>query len=158
LYDQSRASLCRWLLSRSLPAEEAEEIVQETFLRLYRHLERGGDSTNLRSWIFQVAHNLSVSLWKGRLRFVEVPAETWDLLSQSVADKALSPEDTLLRREELKRIHNRFAELTQLQRDCVNLRLEGFRYREISQILNVSTSTVASSLRNAIARLVKEYA
>lgn len=158
LYDEFRTSLHRWLLSRSVPPQEAEEIVQETFLRLYRHLQSGGGDENLRGWIFQVAHNMSSTLWKGRSRLIELSPEAWDLLGQSIADNLLSPEDFVLRKEKLRRVYERFAGLTQLQRDCVNLRLEGFRYREISQILDVSTSTVASSLRNAIVRLVKEYA
>lgn len=158
LYDELRASLHRWLLSRSVPPQEAEEIVQETFLRLYRHLCSGGGNENLRGWIFQVAHNLSLTLWKGRSRLIELSPEAWDTLGQSTADNLLSPEDAILRKERLRRVYERFASLTPLQRDCVNLRLEGFRYREISGILDISTSTVSSSLRNAIVRLVKEYA
>jgi RNA polymerase sigma-70 factor (ECF subfamily) len=44
--------------------------------------------------------------------------------------------------------------LTQLQRNCIRLRAEGFRYREIAEILNISVSTVAGSLRHAIGKLV----
>jgi RNA polymerase sigma-70 factor (ECF subfamily) len=62
-----------------------------------------------------------------------------------------------LQKERLRRIHDGLAKLTQLQRDCLTLRVEGFRYREIGEILNVGTSTVAGSLRNAITRLVKGF-
>ncbi len=158
LYDQLRVSLHRWLLSRNVPSQEAEEIVQETFLRLYRHLHAGGRDENLRAWLFQVAHNLSATFWKGRCRFIEITPEGWEHLGQSLSDGISSPEDALLRKEKLRRVYERLATLTQLQRDCVHLRLEGCRYQEISRILDVSTSTVASSLRNAIARMLKEYA
>jgi RNA polymerase sigma-70 factor (ECF subfamily) len=61
----------------------------------------------------------------------------------------------LLQKERILRVHNGLSKLTQLQRDCLFLRVEGFRYREIGEMLNVGTSTVAGSLRNAIVRLVK---
>jgi RNA polymerase sigma-70 factor, ECF subfamily len=43
-----------------------------------------------------------------------------------------------------------------LQQNCIRLRVEGFRYQEIAKILNVTTSTVAGSLRHAIERLTRE--
>jgi RNA polymerase sigma-70 factor, ECF subfamily len=157
LYDALRPSLYRYLISTGVSHQDVEEIVQEVFLRLHRHMCGGGDEENLRSWIFQVAHNLSVNLRKSRWRLIETTPELWEQLSQSASDRTPSPEEQLLEKERYVRIHDGLSKLTQLQRDCLNLRLEGFRYREIGEILNVGTSTVASSLRNAITRLLKGF-
>jgi RNA polymerase sigma-70 factor (ECF subfamily) len=79
----------------------------------------------------------------------------WEQLSQSTVHSAPGPEEQLLQQERILRVHEGLAKLTQLQRDCLYLRVEGFRYREIGKMLNVGTSTVSSSLRNAINRLTK---
>jgi RNA polymerase sigma-70 factor (ECF subfamily) len=135
MYDSLRPALYRYLVNGGTAPQDVEEFIQEAFLRLYRHLQDGGDDQNLRAWIYQVVHNLSCNFRKSRRRLVDATPEMWENLSQSTSDE--------------------LSRLTPLQRDCLNLRLEGFRYREIGAILNVSTSTVAGSLRNALARIVK---
>jgi RNA polymerase sigma-70 factor, ECF subfamily len=155
LYDALRPSLYRYLISSGLSPQDVEEVVQEAFLRLYRHMRSGGDEENLRAWIYQVAHNLASNFRKSRRRLVDTTPELWEQLSQSTFDSAPGPEEQLLHRERLLRVHNGLAKLTQLQRDCLYLRVEGFRYREIGKMLNIGTSTVSGSLRNAINRLIK---
>jgi RNA polymerase sigma-70 factor (ECF subfamily) len=155
LYDTLRPSLYRYLISIGFSQQDVEEVVQETFLRLYHHMRGGGGEENLRAWIYQVAHNLSSNFRKSRRRLVETTPEMWEQLSQSTFDETPGPEEQLLEKERYLRVHEGLSRLTQLQRDCLNLRLEGFRYREIGEILNVGTSTVAGSLRNAITKLLK---
>ena len=70
-------------------------------------------------------------------------------------DCALGPEEQLLEEEQMKLVRQMPSELSGLQCGCVDPRLEGFRYREIAELLSVSTATVSSSLRNAVARLAK---
>jgi RNA polymerase sigma-70 factor (ECF subfamily) len=156
LYDNLRPSLYRYLLNRGLTPEEAEETVQETFLRLYKHLRKSGSDVDLRAWIYQVAHNLSVDTWKQRRRLVETPPESLTELVDLRIDDSLDPEGQVLHKERLLRIHHALSELTKLQRDCVSLRIEGFQYRKIAEILGVGIATVSGSLRNAITKLAKE--
>lgn len=157
MYDNLRPSLYRYLIHGGISPQDVEEVVQEAFLRLYRHLRSGGGEENLRAWVYQVAHNLSCNFRKSQRRIVYTSPELWDHISQSVPDITPDPEKRLLEKERHFRIHEGLSKLTQLQKDCLNLRLEGFRYREIGEILNVSTSTVAGSLRNAMSKLVKGH-
>lgn len=158
LYDALRTPLYRYLISIGVFPDDVEEVIQESFLRLYEHMRGGRNEENLRGWIFKVAHNLSVNILKSRRRQVEITPELWEQLGQSNSDRAPGPEEQLLQKERFNRMRDGLAELTQLQRDCLNLRVEGFRYREIGEILNIGTSTVASSLRNAIHRIVTRRA
>jgi RNA polymerase sigma-70 factor, ECF subfamily len=57
-YDRESQALHRYLLFLGLDPETAQEIVQESFLKLHQHLLANGDRTNLRAWLFRVAHNL----------------------------------------------------------------------------------------------------
>src|SRR5690349_24551353 len=60
IFDQLRDRVLRYLLSFGLSVADGEEVVQEVFLALFQHLQRGKPRHNLRAWIFQVAHNLAL--------------------------------------------------------------------------------------------------
>ena len=155
LYVDLHEPVYRYLLCLSVGPAEADEIVQETFLRLYRHVHGGGREDNLRGWVFRVAHNLSINEFKSRKRFVSSAPEDLAELN-AVADPRRGPEELLLRREKMARVHAGISALSEQQKQCLYLRAEGFRYREIAGILEVTISTVVESLRRAIKKLAKE--
>jgi RNA polymerase sigma-70 factor (ECF subfamily) len=156
LFDELRGPLYRYLLCLGMRSAEADEIVQDTFLRLYRHLHAGGREDNLRGWVFRVAHNISVNELKRRKYVAVSKPEQWSEFNPSSADPAPTPEDLLLRKEKMARIHIAMSTLSEQQKECLYFRVEGFRYREIAEILGVTISTVAESLRRAIKKLTKE--
>jgi RNA polymerase sigma-70 factor (ECF subfamily) len=99
-----------------------------------------------------VARNTALS--KGSL---DSACQTLDpSVEASVADGTPSPERELLDRERLSRLRKAVFALSRQQRHCLHLRVEGFRYREIAEIIGVSTSTVGEFLRRAVSRLRKE--
>src|SRR3984885_15459506 len=57
LYSELRKPLLRYLVCLGLSLDEAQDVVQEAFLGLHRHLTAGGSKENIRSWLFRVAHN-----------------------------------------------------------------------------------------------------
>ena len=61
----------------------------------------------------------------------------------------------LLDRERMLRLHRAVSLLSHQQRQCLQLRVEGFRYREIAEILGVGSSTVGEFLQRAIHKLRK---
>jgi RNA polymerase sigma-70 factor (ECF subfamily) len=156
LFDELREPVWRYLLCRGVSPTEADEIVQETFLRLYRHLHPGGREDNLRGWVFRVAHNISINELKSRRFLVLSGSEQWAELNTSSIDPAPGPEERLLRKERMVRAHAAISALSEQQKQCLYLRAEGFRYREIADILGVTISTVAEFLRRAIKKLTKE--
>ena len=57
LYRELRKPLLRYLACLGLSADEAQDVVQDAFVSLHRHLASGGSQENIRSWLFRVAHN-----------------------------------------------------------------------------------------------------
>src|SRR5229473_5839650 len=57
LYRELRKPLLRYLVCLGLSNDEAQDVVQDAFLTLHRHLAAGGSQENLRGWLFRVAHN-----------------------------------------------------------------------------------------------------
>jgi len=151
LYEEARDDVYRYLLTLGLRPAQAQEATQEVFLRLFAALQKGEHIDNLRAWIFRVAHNHGLTL-RGRedsLRPLEPALET------QLIDRGQNPEQTLLDRERRLRFHHAVEALSDQQRNCLYLRAEGFRYREIAAILGLSDSTVGEFLRRAITRLRK---
>ena len=60
LFEQWRGALLRYLSAVGLSQHDSEEIVQEVFLSLFCHLRKEKARTNLRGWLFRVAHNLAL--------------------------------------------------------------------------------------------------
>ena len=151
LFLEAREDVYRYLLSLGLYPPQAQEGAQEVFLRLYATLKKGERIQNPRAWIFRVAHNLGLKI-RARQNF-QAPFDA-DLESR-LADVATDPEQSLLEREQVLRFHRAIEELSNQQRQCLFLRLEGLRYPEIGSVLGISPSAVGEFLRRAIARLKK---
>ncbi|MGA2740058.1 MAG: sigma-70 family RNA polymerase sigma factor [Bryobacteraceae bacterium] len=151
LFETARDDVYRYLLSLGLGPAQAQEATQEVFLRLYGVLRKGQRIANMRAWIFRVAHNYGLTL-RGQERHW-LPFDTE--LETRVPDQAGSPEQRLIDQERRTKLGNAVASLSPQQRQCLHLRTEGFRYREIAGILGISDSSVGEFLRRAIVRLRK---
>jgi RNA polymerase sigma-70 factor (ECF subfamily) len=155
LFDESRESLFRYLRWLGCLPEEADDAIQETFLRLYAHLAARGSQENLRAWLFRVAGNLVRDERKSgrrRLQPLENVSETFDWC----VDPAVGPEQLILAKESAQRLDAAIRRLPADQQKCVALRSEGFRYREIAAILGIGVTTVADTLRRAVTTLAKD--
>lgn len=152
LFDEMRDRLLRYSLGFGLSISDAEEVVQDVFLALYRHLARGKSRTALRAWLFQVTHNLSL---KRRIALTRQPADSAPEHGEpiQVADPYPNPEDLLAFRQRRDRLRSVVDALPELDRQCLRLRAEGLRYREIAEVLGVSLGGVANSLARSLARL-----
>jgi RNA polymerase sigma-70 factor, ECF subfamily len=155
LFELLREPVYHYLLVIFRSPAEAEDITQETFLQLYKHLHDGERIENVRFWIFRVAHNLAINRQK-RERIYELLAEpTWEDIRERLVDSALDPEQLLLWQEKMQRLHAAMAWLSSQERQCLHLRAEGFRYREIGEILGIATPSVAEFLRRGIRKLMR---
>jgi len=151
LYDDLRSSLHGYLSWLGLEPQEAEDIIQETFLKLFQGLATGMRDDNLRGWVFRVAHNLTVNLQKGTDRLLS--SEEVAKFLESRIDAKLNPEEMFLKREQFSRMLSAVSRLTPQQRQCLHLRGEGLRYREIASVLGVSTQRVAEVVQEALVQL-----
>lgn len=150
LYRELHASLLRYLGSLGLPAAEAEDIVQETFLHLFEHLRRQKPRHNLRGWLFRVARNLgrkrAALLRRSPIDAVDDPAS---LRCHSTTD----PEEMAAWNRRQAHLANVVQALPERDRSCLLLRAEGLRYREIAEALDISLGTVANSLARSLGKL-----
>jgi RNA polymerase sigma-70 factor (ECF subfamily) len=153
LFDQMRNPLLRYLLSFGLTLHDGEEIIQEVFLALFQHLQRKGPRTNLRGWIFRVAHNLGLKRCNSNYAEAKLFTPSENENKDLQPDPDPSPEEHLMNRHRRKRLLAVVEALPEFDRRCLYLRAEGLRYREIVEVLGMSLGAVALSLERSLARL-----
>jgi RNA polymerase sigma-70 factor (ECF subfamily) len=151
IYKDARDDVYRYLLTLGLKPGDAQDLTQDVFLRLFQFLQRGGEIENPRAWAFRVAHNLAVNS-RTRQRIMD-PVDTH--LERITAGGGLSPEHQVLAAEANSRLHEALATLSPQQRQCLHLRAEGLRYREIAETIGIGVSTVSEFLGRAVTRLRK---
>ncbi len=151
-FDQLRGPLRRYLICSGANAPDADDAVQETFLRLHRHLGNQGDRSNLYGWVFQVARNYLRDERKSARRRRTVGMES----ALTAADPQRGPEKDVLAAERGRLLHAAIEKLSGQQRECMLLRASGLRYREIAEVLGVSTAGVGSLVQRAMERLSEE--
>lgn len=149
LFDLMRARLLRYAVSFGITMQDGEDIVQETFLALFHHLQRGRHGDNLHGWLFRVTHNLAL---KRRMKILNDPAGR-DTEQVEISDPNPNPEECMLFGERHARLASVLQALSIEDRSCLRLRAEGLRYREIARTLGISLGSVSASLSRSLARL-----
>ena len=152
LYEELGPGLRRYLMRRLGNPGQAEDLVQETFLRLYEEAGRGRRIGNLRSWIFQVGHNLAVDSQRRR------DCEDWAVgmaFAENRREQMPEAETSLLRAERNRLVREALTLLSPQERQCLELRAEGLRYREIADIMGLDISTVTTYVDRAVRKIAR---
>jgi len=149
LFDELRAPLLRYVLGFHLSSADAEEIIQEAFLALFQHLRRGRSRHNLQGWVFRVVHNLSLKRLAKNGRRWEVNGNSAELC----LDPRPNPEEQASNRQRRQRLLAVLEALPDQDQQCLRLRAEGLRYREIADVLGMSLGSISASLARSLARL-----
>jgi RNA polymerase sigma-70 factor (ECF subfamily) len=153
VFDALREPLLRYLWTFGLELQDCEEVLQDVFLSLYRHLDRGKTVDNVRAWLFRVAHNLALKQRYMMRRDAESQLDS--AKREWAVDPAPDPEESLTNREAHKRVRAVVEALPEQDRRCLFLRAEGLRYREIGEILDMSLGAVSQSLTRSLARMAR---
>jgi len=154
LFDRLRRGLLRYVLSFGLSVHDGDEIVQEVFLSLFRHLQLGRSQKNLHDWVFRVAHNLALKQHSTNRKLHDTV--TFEgALAEKQLDPAATPEEQLARSQRQERLLAVLRALPEQDQRCLRLRAEGLSYREIAQTLGVSLGTISVTLARSLARLAR---
>jgi RNA polymerase sigma-70 factor (ECF subfamily) len=144
--------------------ERAQDLVQETFVRVYRHLHRFDQTKKFSTWIYTIASNLAKNELRNRSRNPLVLFQTikknWEADHRPLEweDPKLRPDDLFRKRHLKELVEEAVAQLPEHHRIVFVLReLEGKTYEEIAEITDCNLGTVKSRLnraRNNFARII----
>ena len=147
-------SLYRAALRLTRVPADAEDLVQETFLKAFRAADRFEPGTNLRAWLFTILHNTALNRARDRARdTVAVDSEIVDQAADasapggSSAGAAETPESLLIRETLAPELQAAIDALPVAFRQAVWLRdVEEFSYAEIAAMLSIPIGTVMSRI------------
>lgn len=135
--------------------EDAEDLVQESCLRAFRHFDQFTPGTNLRAWLFRILRNTFISDYRKRKHqkfeaFSERESERLEVSNRDRPTGASDPESLLIERSLDEDVGHALDSLPDSFRIVIVLSdLEGLGYREISSILDIPLGTVMSRLYRA---------
>lgn len=136
--------------------ERAQDLVQETFVRVYRHIERFDQTKKFSTWIYTIAGNLAKNELRNRSRnplvLFQAIKKNWDSDHRPLEweDTAYKPDDLYRKRFLKEKVEAAVQELPEHHRVVFVLReLEGKTYEEIADITGCNLGTVKSRLNRA---------
>ena len=168
LFERHIDALYRSALRLTRKPEDAEDLVQETYLRAYRYRNRFKPGTNEKAWLFTIMTNV----FRNRLRKrpapedpIDQPGTDFDIYDQMRRDgmpvHLMSPEEIIVDRGFGDEVKHALEELPVPMRMVVVLvDVEDFSYKEVASILDIKIGTVMSRLhrgRQALQKKLWEY-
>lgn len=139
LFQRHRRDVFRFLRHLGRDEQLAEDLTQETFMRLTRAAEPAHLNERERPYLIRMARNLYVDHWRRQRSLAVLPADA----AQAIPDPGPAPDDVF-------ELHEALGTLKPLEREAFLLcELGGLRYAEIAGVLDVSTDAVRSLIYRA---------
>jgi RNA polymerase sigma-70 factor (ECF subfamily) len=148
--------------------DEAEDLAQEVFLRVYRGRKKYRPRAKFSTWLFTIANNLALNALRSRQRKPVVPLDVRDSgplgprpAEQLVRDRADQPTERIQQQELADVIQRALTGLNERQRVAVVLnKFEDMNYAEIAEVMDLTTKAVKSLLsraRDNLRQALKDY-
>jgi RNA polymerase sigma-70 factor (ECF subfamily) len=146
--------LYRTALRMTRSETEAEDVVQETYIRAFRFRDQFQPGTNLKAWLFRILTNTFINLYRRQasrpatteLDDVDESALYRHMTGASPGSVSTGPEEVVLRGVVDEEVTNALADLPEKFRTVVLLDVEGFSYKEMAEMLGIPIGTVMSRL------------
>ncbi|MDQ3556168.1 MAG: sigma-70 family RNA polymerase sigma factor [Gemmatimonadota bacterium] len=156
LVERYQSRLLNFVYRTTGDRERAEDLVQETFIRVYRHLHRFDQSKKFSTWVYTIASNLAKNELRNRSRNPLVLFQTlksnWSADERPLEweDNTYRPDDLFRKRHLREMVESAVSELPDHHRTVFVLReMEGKTYEEIAEITSCNLGTVKSRLNRA---------
>jgi RNA polymerase sigma-70 factor (ECF subfamily) len=154
LYEIYKGPIYRTALAITGDRPAAEEILQDTFLRAFRHLDNIREGVSLSPWLYRIAVNLAYD-WTARRRRGPVALES--VIEHLIAPMTASPEQKVEQRELYSLVYEALEKLEFKQRATLVLfYLHDFSLAEVAEIMDCPVGTVKSRLHYARENLRRE--
>lgn len=150
-YEEYHAPIYKFIYGLLGNSEEAEEITQETFTKLYRCLARSAALENPRAWLYRVAANTCCTLLKRRAKYRQIMEENIhpqldETGSDTTAEEAIKKEEIAIMRSTIETLPPR-------DRVVLMLYQSGFSYARMAKIVGVKKSHIGVIISRAIDKL-----
>ena len=160
LFEEHYRKVFLFFIRHGFPDDESEDLAQEVFLRVYKHLDSFRGEARVETWLFQIAANLYRNTLRGRAALkrqaLEIVLNEEAILAAPEPTGPLyeaaepGPFEVVLAKERSRILHGAIDELPSQMRRCLLLRVDqDLKYREIAELLRISIETVKAHLFQA---------
>lgn len=132
----------------------AEDVTQEVFIKLYKHIDSISDQEMLRPWLIRVALNEAKNTLRTKIR-----ANTRDenYVKETVEGSVFSVEDEFEERAGISEINRALGKVKEPLRSCLMLKQQGLSYREIAESLSLNETSIGTYVARARAEFARFY-
>ena len=132
----------------------AEDVTQEVFIRLYKHMDTLPNLDMLRPWLIRVALNVARNTIRGNIR-----ANTRDenYVKDTEANSIFSVESEYEQKSEVSEINRALSKVKEPLRSCLVLKQQGLSYREIAESLSLNETSIGTYVARARAEFMRFY-
>ena len=151
LIDQHSREIFAYLWRMMRDQQDAEDALQETFLRAFRGYPGLQDDSNLRAWLFKIATNLAYTHLKRRTRLATYVTDLTEF-------RPITDSDKLEQRDLLEAVLGAVERLPHKQQAALMLRnYQGFSYQEIGMALDCSSESARANVYQAVKKLRNQF-
>ena len=154
-----RTPLKNFAYSLTLNSEEAQDLVQETYLKALKYRDKFADASNLKAWLYTIMKNTFINTYRRSVRTRQIITQTDDLSLVKPLNGSNGP--SAESQINLKHINNAVASLDEEYKVPFMRYFDGYKYKEIADELDLPIGTVKSRIFLARKKLMsdlKEFA
>jgi RNA polymerase sigma-70 factor, ECF subfamily len=149
VWDDFTAQLRRFITSRVGNETDADDVLQEVFIKIHRGIDRLEDPSKLHAWVFQITRNAIIDYYRKSDYSVDVTSEFPDVLAEEVGNEEVESEVATWLRPMIAELPEKYREALQL------IDLQGLTQKELAERLNISVSGAKSRVQRAREKLKK---
>ncbi len=151
LFNRYRDAIRQLLLQRAGSADDADDLLQETFIKVYIHLDRYNPDYTFGQWLYTIARNTFIDYVRRRPEDLSI-----DERFAAPASSAPTPEESIIRLQQRAQIERYLGQLPPLYRELITLRLfDEYSYEEIAGKLGLPIGTVKTRIHRAREQLCR---
>ena len=145
LFNRYRDAIRRLFLQRSTPPEDTDDLLQETFIKVYANLHRYSPEYTFGQWLYTIAKNTHIDFERKRQEDISIDGKF-----SAPASSAPSPEESLINTQQRSQIERYIELLPQQYRRLFVMRfIDDFSYEEIAEKLHMPMGTVKTRIHRA---------
>jgi RNA polymerase sigma-70 factor, ECF subfamily len=152
LYERYERPLFGFIRRQLADEHDAEDVLHEAFLTLFKDREATRAARSLRAWLYQVTRNLCLNRERSRRR----ASAALQKVARAPADEVAAPERALEQRQIVQHIRDAVGRLPTELAELYQLRARGMSYEEMADVLAVPLGTVKSRMHQMVALLREE--
>lgn len=158
LINKHKSKIYNFIFSKVLERDIAEDIFQETFIKVIKTLKNGlyNEEGKFLSWVMRISHNLIIDHFRKSNRMPKFEASDGYDVFQFITDNAPNIESNLIKDQVVNDLQNLITELPDDQKEVLNMRFyRDMSFKEIAENTGVSINTALGRMRYAIINLRK---